>query len=97
LYEHDADLVLVGHAHSYQRFAPQNAFGVADAARGIREFVVGTGGRAFHPAAPSPNSEVVNDSTYGVLQLSLRNSGYDWHFVPVAGQKFTDSGSQACH
>jgi len=98
LYDANADLVLTGHAHNYQRFAPQTAAGVADPARGIREFVVGTGGNpSLHPVAAIANTEVMNNTTWGVLQLALRNSGYDWHFVPVAGQSFTDSGSQACH
>lgn len=98
LYDANADLVLVGHAHNYQRFAPQNAFGVADGLRGIREIVVGTGGKSpLHTVAAIANTEVMNASTWGVLALTLRNSGYDWHFVPVAGQSFTDSGSQACH
>jgi hypothetical protein len=98
LYDANADLVLAGHAHNYQRFAPQNAFGVADPARGLREFVVGTGGNPFlHPVAAIANTEVIDNTTWGVLKLTLRNSGYDWRFLPVAGQTFTDSGSQACH
>lgn len=98
LYDNNADLVLSGHAHNYQRFAPQDPAGVADPARGLREIVVGTGGRVDpHPVAPIANTEITNVGTFGVLRLTLRNSGYDWHFVPVAGQTFTDSGSQACH
>jgi len=98
LYENDADLVLAGHAHNYQRFAPQNALGVADPARGLREFVVGTGGHpTLHPVAAIANTEVVNNTTWGALKLTLRNSGYDWQFVPVAGATFTDSGSTSCH
>jgi hypothetical protein len=97
LYDANADLVLVGHSHTYQRFAPMDANGVLDAARGLREFVVGTGGRPFHVLAPRANQEVTNGATWGVLRLTLRNSGYDWKFLPIAGQTFTDSGSQACH
>ena len=98
LYDSNADLVLVSHAHNYQRFAPQDALGTLDPARGMREFVVGTGGNPFlHSVAAIPNTEVMNNTTWGVLQLTLRNSGYDWKFLPVAGQTFTDSGSQACH
>jgi hypothetical protein len=98
LYDANADLVLTGHAHNYQRFAPQNAGGAADPVRGIREFVVGTGGNpTLHPVAAVPNTEVVNSDTWGVLQLSLRNSGYDWHFVRAAGGSFTDPGSTSCH
>ena len=98
LYDGSADLVLVGHSHNYERFAPQTAGGAADPARGIREFIVGTGGREFHTTLdPTANLEVANASTWGVLRLTLRNSGYDWKFLPIAGQTFTDSGSQACH
>jgi hypothetical protein len=98
LFDHGADLVLTGHAHNYQRFAPMNGAGAADATRGMREFVVGTGGRAmFHATGPAANLEVANSGTFGVLKLTLRSSGYDWQFVPVAGQSFTDSGSTACH
>ena len=97
LYDNNADLVLAAHAHNYQRFAPQNAAGGADPARGMREFIVGTGGRAFHPVGPAPNLELANASTWGVLQLALFARSYDWQFVPIAGQTFTDSGSQSCH
>lgn len=98
LYDANADLVLVGHAHNYQRFAPQNASGIADPARGLRQFVVGTGGHpTLHPVAPIANTEVVNNTTWGVLDLKLWPTRYDWQFLPVAGQTFTDSGTQACH
>jgi len=91
-----ADIVLNGHDHDYERFAPQTPTGAA-AANGIREFVVGTGGknlRQFHD--PRPNSEV-RSSTFGVLELTLHANGYDWSFVPIAGSSFTDSGHAACH
>lgn len=98
LYDSDADLVLVAHAHNYQRFAPMTATGVLDAKRGMREFVVGTGGRwILHPTGPAANLEVSNVGTFGVLKLTLNASSYDWQFVPVAGATFTDSGSTACH
>jgi hypothetical protein len=92
-----ADVVLNGHDHDYERFAPQTSAGAADA-NGIREFVVGTGGGGLRPFATiAANSEVRNASTFGVLKLTLRAGGYDWRFVPVAGQSFTDAGSGACH
>lgn len=98
LYDANADLVLNGHAHNYQRFAPQNPAGALDPARGIREFVVGTGGNpTLHPVAPAANAEVINNDTWGVLKLTLRSSAYDWQFVRAAGGTFTDSGSQSCH
>jgi hypothetical protein len=92
-----AELVLNGHDHDYERFAPQTADGTP-AADGLREFVVGTGGtplRAF--GSPKPNSVVRSSSAHGVLKLTLRAGGYDWAFVPVAGESFTDRGSGTCH
>jgi hypothetical protein len=92
-----ADLVLNGHAHNYERFAPQRPDGTADPA-GIREFVIGTGGRSFHAfTGTAANSEARDDDTFGVLRLTLRGTGYDWEFIPVAGGSFADSGSGSCH
>ena len=97
LYEHRADVVLNGHDHDYERFAPQDPSGRADRERGIREFVVGTGGGSHIPfVSPAANSEVQDDETYGVLKLTLHPAGYDWEFIPVAGGTFTDSGSDTC-
>ncbi|MEO7840027.1 MAG: metallophosphoesterase, partial [Anaerolineales bacterium] len=97
LYDYGADVVLSGHDHTYERFAQQSPSGQADSARGIREFVVGTGGAGLYPfPAIQPNSQVRNNTTYGVLKLTLHSSSYDWQFVPVAGQNFTDSGSSNC-
>ena len=98
LYAADADVVLNGHDHNYQRFAPQDPDGKADPQRGIREFVVGTGGRSLYQIGePIANTEVYNDETYGVLKHTPRPEGYEWQFVPVAGETFTDSGSARCH
>ncbi len=99
LYDANADLVLVGHDHDYERFAPQTAAGVADATRGIREIVVGTGGRSHYPfpGAFVANSQVHNADTFGVLKLTLSATGYSWQFLPEAGKTFTDSGVDACH
>lgn len=97
LYAANATIVLNGHDHDYERFAPQTPDGVADPVRGIREFVVGTGGnhlRVF--GSPKPNSEARKQGTFGVLKLTLRARGYDWQFIPV-GQTFTDSGTGSCH
>ncbi len=98
LYNYNAELVLDGHDHIYERFAPQNPNGSADSARGIREIIVGTGG-ANHTSIVSvaANSEVRNADTFGVLKLTLHPLSYNWQFVPVAGKTFTDSGSANCH
>jgi hypothetical protein len=97
LYDARADVVVNGHDHDYERFAPQNPSGQADASRGIREFVVGTGGAGLRAVGSGiANSEVRNGVTNGVLKLTLHAGSYDWQFVPVAGQTFTDSGTAAC-
>ena len=98
LYDYSADVVLSGHEHNYERFAPQTPNGAADTVNGIREFVVGTGGRSHYSVSKRiANSEVANGKTYGVLKLTLHASTYDWQFVPVAGENFTDSGTGTCH
>jgi acid phosphatase type 7 len=99
LVEHGVDVVLSGHDHDYERFAPQLADGTRDDARGIREFVVGTGGTALRAMrATRPNSEVRQATTHGVLKLTLRADDYDWEFVPVAGEPaFADKGHGTCH
>jgi hypothetical protein len=98
LYQAGADIVLSGHRHMYERFALQNPDGVADPGRGIRQFVVGTGGGSLtsDPTGIALNSEVSNNTTYGVLKLTLYPTSYDWQFIPIAGQTFTDAGSANC-
>jgi len=87
-----------GHDHNYQRYVPQDADGIRDDAQGIRAFVVGTGGSNHTPlGTPPPTVEASNDDTFGILQLSLHPSSYDWQFVPIADQSFTDAGSDICH
>jgi 3',5'-cyclic AMP phosphodiesterase CpdA len=82
------DLYLAGHDHDYERFAPVN---------GLRQFVVGTGGRSHYPVLRRlPGSRAEQSSTFGVLALTLRPSGYSWRFVPVAGGTYRDYGSAAC-
>jgi acid phosphatase type 7 len=98
LYDADAEVVINGHDHDYERFAPQDANGNADPARGIREFGAGTGGRSTRVFAdPLPTSEVRNTGTFGVLKLTLHPTSYEWQFIPIAGKTFTDSGSATCH
>ncbi len=97
LHRFGADLIISGHDHAYERFAPMDPDGRADATRGIRQFVVGTGGAPLytHPRV-EPNSEA-RASVHGVLKLTLRAMSYDWEFVSVPGEAFRDSGSGACH
>jgi hypothetical protein len=92
------DIVLVGHEHSYERFAPMGADGEPDP-RGPRLFVVGTGGGNLreYKRAPLPTTEVRDGRTWGVMRLTLRRRGYDWKFLPVAGSTFTDAGTGRCH
>jgi hypothetical protein len=90
-------VVLVGHDHVYERFAPQRPDGNPDAARGIRQFTVGTGGRGLYVfGTPVANSEVRFNQTHGVLKLTLEADGYAWEFIPVPGT-FRDTGRAACH
>ena len=79
-------------------FAPQGATGALDNSTGVREFVVGTGGVSLAgTSSPITNSQVLQNTTFGVLELLLHATSYDWRFVPEAGKTFTDSGSTACH
>jgi len=96
LYAAGADVVLNGHNHQYERFARQDPQGNADPAKGIREFVAGTGGTALYSFGTiQPNSEVRDDTSHGVLKLTLHASSYEWRFVPSDGA-LADSGSTAC-
>jgi hypothetical protein len=99
LYNAGAEVILTGHNHYYERFAPQTPSGTVDTARGVRQFIVGTGGKSRDAlsATPPPNAEARNNTTYGILKLTLRQGSYAWSFVPEAGKTFTDSGTQACH
>jgi hypothetical protein len=98
LYAAGADVVLVGHDHDYERFSPQRPNGRADPVRGIREFVVGTGGRSHDPInRVDANSVVRNDNTFGVLELTLHPDRYEWKFVPSGRATFSDAGAAACH
>ena len=98
LYQAGADVILVGHDHNYERFAPQRPDGAVDHRRGIRQFVVGTGGTSLRGIERrAANSEVRSSGAHGVLKLVLQPDGYQWEFVPVAGKSFTDQGSGSCH
>ena len=98
LYDSGADVVLNGHEHLYERFAPQTPDAVPDPHRGIRQFTVGTGGRREYGFGRiQPNSEVRQRGTDGVLKLELEDDGYRWEFIPAHGGTFKDSGSGQCH
>lgn len=99
LYEFNAEIVINGHEHTYERFAPQDADRHADNARGIREFIVGSGGvdGFYHFPSVKPNSEVRIAETWGVLKLVLSPNSYTWNFIPAISGGLTDSGSGTCH
>jgi acid phosphatase type 7 len=93
-----ADVVLVGHDHNYERFAPQDSNGRLDEAHGMREFVVGTGGAGLTPLGwTKPNSDISNNTTHGVLRMTLKENGYEWDFMPVDKRAFSDHGVALCH
>ena len=99
LHHRRADVILNGHAHRYERFAPMTPSG-ARSENGIREFVVGTGGEPGGDDtnfAKAPNLQRYKVRTPGVLKLSLSADSYEWKFVHIAGRTFTDSGTDECH
>jgi acid phosphatase type 7 len=97
LYDARTEIVLSAHEHMYERFGPQDPDGRADPARGIRQFVVGTGGAFLsQPVSLRANSEI-RISSFGVLKLTLSSDRYQWEFLPVAGAGATDGGSGVCH
>jgi hypothetical protein len=91
-----ADLVLSGHVHTYARFTPLNASG-QPSATGVREFIVGTGGKSVSTPPSGRSILEKGGGSLGVLKLTLHSNSYDWQFVHVAGQSFTDSGTSSCH
>jgi hypothetical protein len=97
--EEGVDVLLTGHEHSYERFAPMDADGKRDDTQGVRLFVVGTGGGNLRDFENDPltTTEARQDDTWGVLKLDLKPSSYDWEFLPVAGSSFSDSGTGSCH
>jgi hypothetical protein len=98
LYAAGADLVLNGHDHAFERYAPQTPDGALDPARGIRQITVWTGGRSLYPVENLwPNVEVRHNSTYGVLKLTLHAAAYEWEFIGAEGPPFADSGRTDCH
>jgi len=99
LYDAGADVVLSAHNHQYERFYPQTPTGAPSSSRGIRQFVVGTGGAGLYGflSTPARNSQKRYNGGYGVLKLTLNDGSYGWRFVSVAGKTFSDTGSGTCH
>jgi hypothetical protein len=99
LYNLGGDIIINGHDHVYERFAPQDPSANPDSIHGIRQFTVGTGGRSLYPLSSTraKNSVVASSATYGVLKLTLHPSSYDWVFIPVTPGTFEDSGTANCH
>ncbi len=102
LYRAGADVVLSGHNHNYQRYAPMDAKGQADPVNGMTEFIVGTGGRNTNDLGSKstmpPTFVTGQDTSFGILALTLHPGSYDWRFVTAAGSPaFFDSGTATCH
>ncbi|MEA2509737.1 MAG: hypothetical protein QOG21_1819 [Actinomycetota bacterium] len=98
LYADGADVVLNGHQHNYERFAPMTPSGALDNAAGIREFIAGTGGASLSSFPPTyATSQVENSTSFGVLKITLYPLKYTWQFVPSGNGTFTDSGTARCH
>ena len=98
-YNNGVDVVLNGHGHAYERYARQRPSGLLDTQRGIREFVVGTGGEDHAtPVATRANLQVTNNTTFGILRMTLNTGSYDWRFLPdLSSGTFTDQGTGSCH
>ena len=98
LYDGGVDLVLSGHHHLYERLAPLDPAGAVDEARGMRQIIVGTGGKALVGTTNRrPGSEAIDASTFGVLELTLGEGGYAWRFLGAGPGSFADSGLSRCH
>jgi hypothetical protein len=97
LVEFGVDLVINGHDHTYERFAPQDPDGRPDAARGIRQFVVGTGGAPLYSFIGMQPTSEVRAAVWGIAVFTLNAGSYQWQFVPVDGEGFRDMGSDVCH
>jgi hypothetical protein len=97
LYDANAEIIVNGNDHFYERFVLQDPDGGSDPEEGIRQFIVGTGGRSLDEiGTPAPNSETRFDQAFGVLSLTLASGAYEWRFNPVTGSDFTDVGGGTC-
>jgi acid phosphatase type 7 len=97
LYDAKAELVLTGHSHNYERFAPMNKSGEAVSV-GLQEIIVGTGGVSHDGFSTVQSASLArNSNTYGVLRLFLTPDSYSWRFLPISGQSYSDTGTISCH
>jgi 3',5'-cyclic AMP phosphodiesterase CpdA len=99
LYKAGAELIVTGHEHDYERMAPARPFGTIDYGKGVQQIIAGSGGAPLRPkgAKVAKQSRVFSAQAWGVLRLRLYKRSYDWKFLPVAGESFTDAGSRRCH
>jgi hypothetical protein len=97
LYAANVDLIINGHDHTYERFAPQDPDGRPDQPRGIRQFIIGTGGASLYPFVTVRGNSEVRAAAWGVTVFTLSTGGYQWEFIPVEGASFRDNGSGTCH
>jgi len=98
MYDKGVELLLVGHSHFYERFRRNDPNQNADPNYGLRQIIVGTGGRNVYGFGTiEPGSEVRDSVAFGVIKMALSSSSYTWDFIPAAGYSFTDHGSESCH
>ncbi|MBP9112693.1 MAG: metallophosphoesterase [Polyangiaceae bacterium] len=97
LYANNVELILTGHDHNYQRWAPLDAAGKVDLVKGMRSFVIGTGGKDFYGTQADVRVEAREHDTWGVVKFTLNPSGYDWEFIAEPGKTFKDKGTGNCH
>jgi len=97
---HGVDVALNGHEHDYERLAPLDAGGASSPNSGVRQFVVGTGGKESRTVGSGPHTEASNTDTFGYLELTLELGSYDWRLIRTDSPNngtFQDSGAASCH
>jgi hypothetical protein len=97
LYEFNVDVIINGHDHFYERFAPQDPDGKLDNARGMREFIVGTGGASLYQFVRNHTNSEVRAVLFGVIKFTLQDTSYQWQFLPADPALTGDSGIANCH